>query len=205
MPPGDMQVGPRGTSFTLEANGERHRIRTTLSGPHQARNVAFTVALLQAAGGEFATRLGDVASVLPGLRVPGRFQRVGPFIFDVAHNASGAEVLADTLAAVEPPRPVVALFCVLRDKDWRGMIGHLAPHVDRFVLTDAPTVPASRAWDSGEVAGFLAATGIEADRVPRFDEALMHARKRGKTVLVTGSFHTVGDAMARLQVSPLAG
>jgi dihydrofolate synthase / folylpolyglutamate synthase len=205
LPPDDIRVGPRGTSFTLEASGERRRLRTRLAGPHQARNVAFTVALLQAAGGEFATRLVDVASVLRGVRVPGRFQRVGSFIFDVAHNASGAAVLADTLAAVAPRRPVVAVFCVLRDKDWRGMIGQLAPHVDRFVLTEAPTVPASRAWDVDEVAAFLAGTGIEADVVRPFDRALTHARKIGKSVLVTGSFHTVGDAMARLQVSPLAG
>jgi dihydrofolate synthase/folylpolyglutamate synthase len=73
------------------------------------------------------------------------------------------------------------------------------------VLTEAPTVPASRAWDVGEVAAFLAGTGIDADVVPSFDQALTHARRIGKTVLVTGSFHTVGDAMARLQVSPLAG
>jgi dihydrofolate synthase / folylpolyglutamate synthase len=205
VPLGDLRVGPRATSFTLEANGERKRMRTSLAGRHQARNVAFSVALLRAAGGEFATRLDDVAPVLRSLRVPGRFQRVGRFIFDVAHNANGAEVLADTLAAVAPRRPVAAVFCALRDKDWRGMIGHLADHVDRFVLTDAPTVPASRAWDLDGVAAFLAGTAIEADAIPRFDEALSHARKIGKTVLVTGSFHTVGDAMVRLQVSPLAG
>jgi dihydrofolate synthase/folylpolyglutamate synthase len=205
LPPGDIHVGSRETTFTLEASGERRRMRTRLAGPHQARNVAFTVALLQAAGGEFATRLDDVAAVLLGIRIPGRFQRVGSFVFDVAHNASGAAVLAETLAAVAPRPPVVAVFCVLRDKDWRGMIGELAPHVDRFVLTEAPTVPASRAWDIDEVAAFLAGTGIEADVVPSFDQALTHARKIGKTVLVTGSFHTVGDAMARLQVSPLAG
>jgi dihydrofolate synthase/folylpolyglutamate synthase len=204
LPPRDIRVGPRGTTFTLEASGERRRMRTTLAGSHQARNVAFTVALLQAAGGEFATRLGDVASLLPGIRVPGRFQRVGPFVFDVAHNVSGAAVLADTLAAVAPRPPVVAVFCALRDKDWRGMIGQLAPHVDRFVLTEAPTVPTSRAWDLGQVAAFLTGTGIEADVIPSFDQALTDAQTLGKTVLVTGSFHTVGDAMARLQVSPLA-
>jgi dihydrofolate synthase/folylpolyglutamate synthase len=205
LPPCDIRVGARGTTFSLAAEGEHRRMRTSLAGPHQARNVAFTVALMQAAGGEFAIRLADVASVLPSIRVPGRFQRVGSFIFDVAHNASGAEVLADTLAAVAPRRPVVALFCVLRDKDWRGMVGHLASDVDRFVLTEAPTVPTSRAWDVHEAAAFLASRGIEADVVPPFDVALAHARKIGKTVLVTGSFHTVGDAMARLQVSPLAG
>lgn len=41
--------------------------------------------------------------------------------------------------------------------------------------------------------------------VPDFDQALAEGRDRGATVLVTGSFHTVGDAMARLQVDPLAG
>ena len=203
--PGDVDVGPRGTSFTLELKGARRRMRTPLTGPHQARNVAFTVALLEAAGGEFATALDDIASVVAGIHVPGRFHRVGPFTFDVAHNASGAAVLADTLAAVAPPRPVVAVFCVLRDKDWRGMIGHLAPHVDRFVLTEAPTVPTSRAWDVDEVAAFLADAGLHGNVVRAFDQALAEARKLGKTVLVTGSFHTVGDAMARLQVSPLAG
>ena len=38
----------------------------------------------------------------------------------------------------------------------------------------------------------------------RFDIALATAREGGGTTLITGSFHTVGDAMARLQVSPLA-
>jgi folylpolyglutamate synthase/dihydropteroate synthase len=205
MPPTDVHVGRRGTTFVLEAYGERQRMRTTLFGAHQARNVAFAAALLRAAGGELAATLSDVAAVLPGVRVPGRFQRAGAYIFDVAHNASGADVLADVLAAVAPRRPVAALFCALRDKDWRTMIGRLAPHVDRFVFSDTPTAPASRAWDLEEVAAFAAGLGIEAEMVPAFDEALVRARQLGQTVLVTGSFHTVGDAMARLQVAPLVG
>ena len=35
-------------------------------------------------------------------------------------------------------------------------------------------------------------------------EALARASSMGETTLVTGSFHTVGDAMARLQLSPLS-
>ncbi|MFN2566125.1 MAG: folylpolyglutamate synthase/dihydrofolate synthase family protein [Gemmatimonadaceae bacterium] len=202
---GDVLVESRGTTFSLQADGERRVMRTGLVGPHQARNAAFALALLRAAGGEFAVGLTDFASALPNVRVAGRFQRAGRFIFDVAHNAAGAAVLADTLTAVSPRRPVAAVFCVLRDKDWPAMIGHLAPHVDRFVLTEAPSAPPGRAWDVEEVQAFLAGSGIEADTVPAFDHALAHARKIGKTVLVTGSFHTVGDAMARLQVSPLAG
>ena len=85
------------------------------------------------------------------------------------------------------------------------MVMTLAPHVDHFVMTATPTAPASRAWNLDEVLTFCAANGVAAEAVEDFDEALAQVLQRGRTVLVTGSFHTVGDAMARLQVSPLAG
>jgi dihydrofolate synthase/folylpolyglutamate synthase len=85
------------------------------------------------------------------------------------------------------------------------MLRRLAAYVDHFVFTLAPSAPPARAWDLEEVADFAAAAAISARVVPDFEEALAAARRLGKTVLVTGSFHTVGDAMARLQVSPLAG
>jgi dihydrofolate synthase/folylpolyglutamate synthase len=201
----DIRVDGSGTTFALDVRGDRQRLRTRLIGPHQADNVAFAVALLQSAAGELAPRLADVARVLPDVTVPGRFQRLGRFIFDVAHNAHGAEVLGRTLAAVAPPRPVVAVFCVLKDKDWPAMIGHLAPHVDRFVLTEAPSAPPGRAWDLREAAALLADTKLPADLESDFDRALARAERLGATILVTGSFHTVGDAMARLQVSPVPG
>ena len=96
------------------------------------------------------------AAHLERVRIPGRFQHVGKFIFDVAHNAAGVEVLAQTLAAVAPPLPIAVVLCVLRDKDWREMIRVLAASVSRFVLTTAPTAPASRAWNLDEVAAFRA-------------------------------------------------
>jgi len=141
--------------------------------------------------------------LLEQVTLPGRFQRTGKYIFDVAHNAGGARVFAETLAAIRPPGPVRALFCALRDKEWQEMLTTLSPVVDSFVLTDAPTAPASRAWDLESARVFLARTGIPGEAVPSFDEALRRVEEAG-TVVVTGSFHTVGDAMARLQVSPFA-
>ena len=124
-------------------------------------------------------------------------------IFDIAHNADGARVFAETLGAVASVRPVVAVFCALRDKEWREMLTALRPYVDRFVLTNAPTAPASRAWDLASAADFLRQAGASVEAVPSFDEALAKGDNAG-TVLVTGSFHTVGDAMARLKVSPFS-
>jgi dihydrofolate synthase/folylpolyglutamate synthase len=114
-------------------------------------------------------------------------------------------VLANTVRAVAPPKPVVALLTVLADKDWRGIMAQLAPVVSTFILTMAPTAPVSRAWDPADAIDYGTAQGWSVELVPDFDRALSRAQAIGATILVTGSFHTVGDAMARLQVSPVAG
>ena len=201
----DVAVDAWGTSFTLGAFGDRRRLRTPLTGRHQADNVAFALTLLDAAGPPFATSLEEAERFLPTVRVPGRFQQLGKYIFDVAHNAESVSTLTQTLLAVQPSQPVVTLFCALGDKDWRRMLVLLRPAVQQFVLTSAPSAPANRAWRLDDVRRFVDDADIPAVSEPDFDAALALAPSLGETVLVTGSFHTVGDAMSRLQVSPLYG
>ena len=86
-----------------------------------------------------------------------------------------------------------------------GIMARLAPVVSTFILTMAPTAPSSRAWQPANAVGYATAQGWSVELVPDFDRALSRAQSSGATVLLTGSFHTVGDAMARLQVSPVAG
>ncbi|MBA3466062.1 MAG: hypothetical protein H0T21_01545 [Gemmatimonadaceae bacterium] len=102
------------------------------------------------------------------------------------------------------PAPRSALLAVLSDKDWRGIITALAPAVDRLLITNCPSAPADRAWDPAEAHAFALGQGIAADLEPDLDIAIVRAEKRCGTVIVTGSFHTVGDVMSRLQVSPFA-
>jgi dihydrofolate synthase/folylpolyglutamate synthase len=201
----NVAVMAAGTEFTLEALGERASVRTPLFGRHQASNFAFALALLDAAGPPFATTLADAAAAASAIRLPGRFQRVGRWIFDVAHNADGARTLATTLASVKGTTPLTALVCVLGDKHWRAMLAALQPIVQRIVLTDPPSAPANRHWPLGDAASFAGSIGAEVAAVPDFDQALALASSHEGSTLVTGSFHTVGDAMARLQVSPLHG
>ena len=85
------------------------------------------------------------------------------------------------------------------------MIDALATVADRFILTSAPTAPAARAWTISDVLEYTAAQGLQAIAIGDFDAALEAARLAEGTVVVTGSFHTVGDAMQRLQVSPFSG
>lgn len=199
----DITVSSMGTTATLEMGAERLRLRSPLAGRHQAHNLAFTIALLRASGAPYEISLREAAPLLGGVSLPGRFQRSGKYIFDVAHNADGARVLAETLRAVSPEAPVAALFCALRDKEWRDMLAALSGVVDHVVLTNAPTAPASRAWNLAEAAAYLRETGMSGECTTDFDDALLRA-SGAATVVVTGSFHTVGDAMDRLQVSPLA-
>jgi dihydrofolate synthase/folylpolyglutamate synthase len=200
-----VDVDDSGTSCTLRWRGERVVLRTPLAGRHQAANLAVALTMLDAAGPPYAVSLTEAAAHLDRVRIPGRFQHVGPYIFDVAHNPAGIEVAAQTLASVRPPEPIAVVLCVLRDKDWREMMRVLSRVVSRFVLTTAPSAPASRAWNVDEALDFARSIGVDAVADEDFQHALASARAGAATVLVTGSFHTVGDAMALLQVSPFSG
>jgi dihydrofolate synthase/folylpolyglutamate synthase len=142
--------------------------------------------------------------VLESVSLPGRFQREGKFIFDVAHNPAAARTVADSLLALDPPTPRAAVVAVLADKDWRGIVRTLSAAVDRFIFTTAPSASAARAWDPAAAHAFARKEGYVSSLEPDLDAALSQAEKLSATVLVTGSFHTVGDAMARLQVSPIS-
>lgn len=199
-----VSVSAGGTEFVLRRGESSRAVRTPLVGRHQAWNAAVALAMLDALPDALRPDADTVRAALPHVRLPGRFQRVGKHLFDVAHNPDGSRVLAQTLAETQMPRPIAAVFSVLSDKDWAAMMRALAPHVDLFVLTNTPTAPASRAWDITDVMAFARANGWAAEVVRDFDRALVRAAAEGETVLVTGSFHTVGDAMARLGISPTA-
>lgn len=198
----DVRVGREGTSFTLDAPFGHARLVTPLLGGFQAHNVATALTMLDAAGARWRVTAAEAAPALAGVRLPGRFQWAGRYLFDVAHNPDGARVLAETLEAVRPARPVTAVFCALRDKEWEEMLTTLGRVVDSLVLTQAPTAPGSRAWDLDIVRGFVERAALRAAIEPDFERAIRP--EASGTIVVTGSFHTVGDAMARLQVSPFA-
>lgn len=206
-PISDIDVSAAGTSFTLHPGrgASARRLHTPLVGRYQAMNTATALAMLELAGAPWSVAAAAAPTSLARVAIPGRFQRVGDVIFDVAHNPAGTAVLCETLEAVRPARPLVCLLTVLRDKDWRAMMTTLAAHIDRFVLSVPPSVPADRAWALDEAVAFAREHGWAADAEPDFDRALDGARAGTATLLITGSFHTVGDAMARLQGAPIAG
>ena len=201
----DVVVERRGTTFALLTPGERRELSTPLLGLHQAANAATAVMTLRSEGFPWKLDADATARGLAAVQLAGRFDRRGGWLFDVAHNPDGARVLVETIAHAAVPPPLRVLLCVLADKDWRAMIDALAPSADEMVVTLAPTAPAPRRWDVGAAHAYAAARGIDVRREDDFDRALALVEPVAGTTLVTGSFHTVGDAMARLRVDPLAG
>ncbi len=173
-----------------------------LKGPHQLANASLALGLARRLPKPFTVDEEAIAQGLRCARVAGRFDRRGPWLFDVAHNPDGVRALLAALAADPPAGPLVAVVAILRDKAWREMLTMLSGAVDRLILTRAPSAPAERAWDLDEAQSQVASHKVQGKA--DLADALREARAAGGTVLVTGSFHTVGDAMEILGIDPLA-
>jgi dihydrofolate synthase/folylpolyglutamate synthase len=81
--------------------------------------------------------------------------------------------------------------------------------VDRGILTRAPTA-AGRGWNLEWLGRWLRDPSRPPPKaawslVPAFHEALAEVQEGAGTVLVTGSFHTVGDVMQTLGLDVCAG
>jgi dihydrofolate synthase/folylpolyglutamate synthase len=199
-------AGPGGVRCDAVTPERRYEgLEVGLLGGHQAANALLAVRLAELVAPAFPLGEPAVRAGLRGARVPGRLDRRGRFIFDVAHNPDGVRALVAALPSVAAPRPLAAVVSVLRDKAWREMLEVLGGAVDRLVLTRAPSAPPERAWDLDEVMAWARGRGLVAAARPAFDAALEDAARGAATVLVTGSFHTVGDAMARLPGAPPLG
>jgi dihydrofolate synthase / folylpolyglutamate synthase len=202
----DIESAVQGTRFSMSRTAWGPlELMTALPGAHQALNAALAVHALGLLGAARPTA-ETIAKGLASTRWAGRLQveEVAGvrWVFDVAHNVAGAETLAAALRDLALPRPLVAVIGVLGDKDWQGMLGPLCTAADHVILTTPPTAPADRRWDPDAV--LHAVSCAAASTVPDFTQALERAHGRALsaapagTVVVTGSFHTVGDALVAL-------
>jgi dihydrofolate synthase / folylpolyglutamate synthase len=194
-------------------------VTTPLVGGHQAVNTALAIEIFEHVPPGLRPDAPALLAGIGAVRHPGRddVRVVGgrTWLFDVAHNAAGVASLVQTLEQLDLPRPWVLLFGVLGDKDWRSMLPPLLGRADGAVLTVPATAPAERRWNPAaaaeELRGEARPQRGEAPRatvhvVEDFAAAVREAADRAVagTVLVTGSVHTVGNAMGVLGIDPLA-
>jgi dihydrofolate synthase / folylpolyglutamate synthase len=204
----DVRVDRAGTGFTLlDTPWGALPLHSPLPGAHQAVNAGLAVRALpllpDVALDADTVRRGVAATLWPGRMQVADVAGV-TWIFDVAHNVAGVEALAAAIGDIAPAERLTAVVGVLGDKDWSGMMGPLCGLARDIVLTLPPTAPPDRRWDPASVVRAVPCPGatVEPDFVAALEQAWARASAAGGSVLVTGSFHTVGDALAALGLAP---
>ena len=204
---GAVPRGWEGQTVRLTTRTRRYELATALLGRHQARNLALAVLAAERLRKLGYARLGEtaIARGAAACRWPGRLEPVElpagrRALLDAAHNAPGAQVLADFLASGRPGSgPVDLLFGVLADKDAPAILRLLAPFAGRAVLT-TPASP--RARPPAELAAHLCgiAPGIETIVEPDLPRALDRALGLGgETLVACGSIYLLGDVRLLLR------
>lgn len=206
----DVDVSLEGTVFELDESprwGSRE-VHTSLVGEHQARNAAVAAELLGLLPRDLRPSWEAVERGFASVRWPGRLQvervRGTTWVFDVAHNPAGVVSLAASLDRLHLPKPVVLVTAILNDKAWDEMLPPLLSRADAAVLTVAPSSPEARRWDPADAEARIGAPpAIPIRVIPDFAAAIRRAETMAPhgTILVTGSVHTVGDALGELGIS----
>jgi dihydrofolate synthase/folylpolyglutamate synthase len=169
-----------------------------LAGKHQRENAALAIAALRA--GNIAVSDGAIADGLAQVEWPARFQRWDErTIIDGAHNPAGARVLSETWREEFGNGRAIVILAVLREKDAAAICRSLAPIAARFIL---PHIRTERALPPDELAPHLAAFGLPSSISSSFADALESARANAEPVLITGSLHFAGEALATLNGDP---
>ncbi len=179
-------------------------LRLPTEAAYQATNAGLAVAACHYLLGEL--RPEAVRRGLAAAAVPGRLQivRRRPLVIaDGAHNPHGAAAMAASLAAIQRPRPRVALLAVMADKAVDDMLRVLLPLADAVVCTRARE-PRSLAAEA--LATRVAASGFTGPAEPVDDareayrRALARAGEHG-SVLVTGSLYLLEDLAGDMAVA----
>ena len=178
----------------------------SLAGAFNRENAVTTLAAMKVLFG------GDrlPSSAIDGFRQvlwPGRFQRVGDFIVDGAHNPPAARALRGALEA-DGARPktldLVCGFC--GDKDVGEVLSILAPLVRKgaAVRTNNP-----RSLSAEETAAKMRSAGIDAVACVSLKEAVdgtgrktEDGRRDGDRTLICGSLFLAGEALVELGAYP---
>jgi dihydrofolate synthase/folylpolyglutamate synthase len=173
-----------------------------LSGEYQKQNAALAIAALRAARIDI-----DNSSITRGLATvdwPARFQRWDDrVVIDGAHNPAAAHILAETWRENFGDQRASLILAILSDKDLLGICEALAPISNYVLLTK---IRSERATPPGELAKVLSANtpSLPCSITDSIADAFDQARAKPNPILLTGSLHFAGEALAYLHGKPAA-
>lgn len=175
-----------------------------LRGKYQMSNAAVAIAALKLVRFNRTSSISraTIGRGLAAVEWPARFQAWDErTVIDGAHNPAAARVLVETWREVFGEERATLILAALADKDLRAICETLAPIVDLALL---PPIRSERAADPHILAGVLVDLGVKHEICADFTESLTKARARSSPILITGSLHFAGEALAHLQGRPAA-
>lgn len=166
----------------------------SLSGSFNHENAITAIASLKVLAAKGAQRgAKDFLKGFENVIWPGRFQKVGNFIIDGAHNPPAARALRAALEGEDFRQKTLDLICgFCGDKDVDEVLSILAPLVKKgyAVRTNNP-----RSLSAEETAAKMRAVGIDATACPSLHAAIEHSDIR---TLICGSLFLAGEALVEL-------
>jgi dihydrofolate synthase/folylpolyglutamate synthase len=185
-----------------------------LRGEHQKLNAAIAIAAIKALKLDRLKRSSlagqgiDIDSAIGrGLATvdwPGRFQCWDKqTVIDGAHNPAAARILTQTWREIFGNERATLILAILSDKDLRGICEALAPIADLVLL---PKSRSERGASPEELAKILSTIAplLPYSITSSVAEALELAQARPNPILLTGSLHFAGEALAHLRGEPAA-
>ena len=167
-----------------------------LTGAHQEQNASLAIAALRFGG--IAVQEEAVVQGLATVRWPARFQRWEErTIIDGAHNLAGASVLAETWREQFGDERATIILAVLRDKDVAGIWRALTPIARRVILPHARSERALAPSDLARI-GREVSPELSMSIAASFNDAFDQAQAESGRILITGSLHFAGEALATL-------
>ena len=179
-----------------------HKSTVGLPGEHQKQNAALAIAALRAARIDIDD--SSIESGLASIDWLARFQHWDDrIVIDGGHNPAAARVLAQTWREIFGDQHASLILAILSDKDLRGICEALAPIADYVFL---PKIRSDRALLPDELAANLSAISpsLPCSITDSVADALDQARAKPNPILLTGSLHFAGEALAYLRGEPAA-
>ncbi len=178
---------------------ERPWMRSTvgLRGAHQKHNAALAVAAVQQL--ELSISEDAITRGLESVEWPARFQRWSErVVIDGAHNPAGARILVETWREEFGDARAILILAVLRDKNTAEIANLLASIASEFIL---PPIRSERAVPPAELAAIVSSMTPPPAHATTASiaSALSLAELKQGPILIAGSLHFAGEALAHLR------
>jgi len=184
--------------FTYQGlNRKLKDLTVPLRGEHQLSNAALALAVIERCERK-GFRIEDQA-ICEGLartiweaRLE-ILQKNPLLVLDGAHNPAGIDALCRSLKKDFSYRRMIIIFGALADKDYRKMLGKIAPLASKIVLTQIKTkraVPVNRLLESADQVGCAA---MVTENVRQAIERALAMARKGDLICATGSFYLAGE------------